>query len=240
MQDTGAPIVVATFPSLRQVGAQNIGIERYSTELFNRWRIGRNDANGGILLLVARDDRKVRIELGRDWRHDYDGAARKINQTVILPAFKRGDFSGGIVSGTEALAQMANWPNGSPNWPEELLNTQAPKEPPPYLLFFIGGCCCCFVPVLAIAGLIQKAVQRPNYRRPYTDQARVYDDPNYPANDAAGFVAGMAVGEIMSSPPVAPDPTPYDSGSTFDSGSFDSGGGFDSGDSGGGGDSGSW
>ncbi|RYG24745.1 TPM domain-containing protein, partial [bacterium] len=108
MRDTGAPIIVATFPSLAQVGAQGVGIEAYSTALFNNWRIGRNDANGGILLVVARDDRKVRIELGKDWKNDYDAAARNVNQNVILPAFRRGDYSGGIRSGVDALAQMAN------------------------------------------------------------------------------------------------------------------------------------
>ncbi len=241
LQDTGAPIVVATFPSLRQVGAQGIGIERYSTELFNRWRIGRSDANGGILLVVARDDHKVRIELGKDWRHDYDAPSRKINQTVILPAFRRGDFSGGILAGAQALAGMANKPAESsvPVGAMDDSSDGGPESLPPSFLF-LGGFCCCFAPVLGIIALASRRRQRPIYQRGYPNQTVIYDDPT----DDTSFLTGMVVGEIMSSPPVDPqpyiDPTPYDSGSTFDSGSFDSGGGFDSGDSGGGGDTGSW
>jgi len=236
MEDTGAPIVVATFPSLRQVGAQSMGIERYSTELFNRWHIGRNKANGGILLLVAKEDRKVRIELGRDWKKDYDREAKGINQSIIVPAFRQGDYAAGIVDGANALANMA----GSSGFEDP--NESGPLTP---VFLFLGGCCCCAIPVIAIAALITRQLRKAAYGGPgsYSNQAQGYDDP--PPSDAASFLTGLAVGEMMSAPPVDPDPydneRTFDSGSSYDSGgSFDSSSGFDSGDSGGGGDTGSW
>jgi uncharacterized protein len=52
-------LVVATVPTL-----QGSSIEAYATQLFNTWRLGRADKNNGVLLLVAPNERKVRIEVG--------------------------------------------------------------------------------------------------------------------------------------------------------------------------------
>lgn len=245
LRDTGAPIAVATFPSLASVGASSI--ENYGTALFNRWRIGRNDANGGILLLVAKADRKTRIVLGKDWARDYDEGARQINQQTILPAFKQGDFSGGIRRGCEALARLASSNNQAPNAaysdPDD-----GSSLPTGLGAMFAGlGLLGCLCPVAALFGLIflfrsiRRGATQQTYSNPY--QRSAYYDPNA-GDDDDPFVAGMIAGEMLNQPPpYDPGPT-YDPGPSYDSGGFDSGssdsGGFDSGSSDGGGDTGSW
>jgi uncharacterized protein len=112
LTDKAAPIVVVTIESMQKYGGGNLRIETFARLLFDQWgvgpeKVGDKTWNHGILLLVSRDDRKARIELGAGWQRDKDGVARQIMDQQILPHFKRGDFSGGIVAGVEALDRMA-------------------------------------------------------------------------------------------------------------------------------------
>ena len=104
---TGHAIIVATVPSL---GGEPI--EPYATRLFSTWGIGGAKRDTGLLLLISRDDRKVRIEVGYGL-HPYFGgimAGRVIRET-ITPAFKQGDFDGGVIRGVDAiLSHLANSP----------------------------------------------------------------------------------------------------------------------------------
>ena len=99
-----APIVVVTIPSLASVGAYDV--EFYATTLFNAWAIGDRRVNRGVLLLVARDDRKARIELGAGWGYTRDADCQRIMDGWIIPNFKAGDFSGGIIKGVQVLDSM--------------------------------------------------------------------------------------------------------------------------------------
>lgn len=106
------PIVVVTVESMAQYGGAGMRIETFARLLFDQWGIGQAKIgdqlwNTGILLLVSRDDRKARIELGAGWRHDQDSLAQQIMDQQIVPRFRQGDFSGGIVAGVEALDKMA-------------------------------------------------------------------------------------------------------------------------------------
>jgi uncharacterized membrane protein YgcG len=56
---------------------------------------------------VSKNDRKARIELGTGWGREKDDLCRRIMDEYIVPKFKEGDFSGGIVLGVESLAKMA-------------------------------------------------------------------------------------------------------------------------------------
>jgi uncharacterized protein len=103
-REAQAPIVVVTIPSLASVGAHDV--EFYATTLFNAWAIGDRKTNRGVLLLVARDDRKARIELGAGWGFDRDADCQSIMDGWIIPNFKAGDFSGGIVKGVQAIDSM--------------------------------------------------------------------------------------------------------------------------------------
>lgn len=83
-------------------------IEDYATKLFRTWGIGNKKTNNGVLLLVAVDDRKVKIEPG----YGLEGAipdivAGDIIRNKIAPAFKAGNYYKGIDEATDALAQAA-------------------------------------------------------------------------------------------------------------------------------------
>ena len=98
---TGHAIVVATVPDLG--GAS---IEPYATAMFAEWGIGGAERDTGLLLLISRDDRELRIEVGYGL-HPYFGgimAGRVINN-VISPHFKAGDFDGGVTQGVNAILQ---------------------------------------------------------------------------------------------------------------------------------------
>src|SRR6476620_7658815 len=85
-------IVIATIPSL-----DGEPLEDYANRLFRTWKLGQAGENNGILLLVARDDRKMRIEVGYGLEGTLtDLHSRLIIENTMVPAFRAGDFSGGI------------------------------------------------------------------------------------------------------------------------------------------------
>lgn len=100
-RETGRAIIVATVPTIN-----GQPIEPYATGLFTEWGIGGEKRDQGLLLLIAREDRKLRIEVGYGL-HPYFGgimAGRVIND-VITPRFKAGDFDGGVTSGIDAIIE---------------------------------------------------------------------------------------------------------------------------------------
>lgn len=112
LTEKATPIIVVTIESMAKHGGKDLRIETFARLLFDQWGIGHaklGDAqwNTGILLLVSRDDRKARIELGAGWKRDKDAQAERIMNEQIIPRFKAGDFSGGIVAGVEGLDAMA-------------------------------------------------------------------------------------------------------------------------------------
>ncbi|MFN0197321.1 MAG: TPM domain-containing protein [Planctomycetaceae bacterium] len=112
LTDKGAPIVVVTIESMAKHGGAGLRIETFARLLFDQWGIGpakidETPWNYGILLLVSKEDRKARIELGAGWKRDKDIVAEQIMNDAIVSRFKRGDFSGGIVAGVEWLDKMA-------------------------------------------------------------------------------------------------------------------------------------
>jgi len=101
------PLFVVTIPSLSAYQASGTGVEQYARELFDHWGIGSQARNYGILLLVSVGDRKARIELGAGFAQRYDVQVDDIMQSLIVPAFKRGDYSTGITDGVRGLDAMA-------------------------------------------------------------------------------------------------------------------------------------
>lgn len=104
---TGNQLVVATIADL-----QGYPIEDYGYRLLRNWGVGLKDANNGAILLVAPNDRKVRIEVGYGLEPVLTDAFSSvvINQQ-ILPRFKAGDMTGGIVAGTNAVADQLALPD---------------------------------------------------------------------------------------------------------------------------------
>jgi uncharacterized protein len=79
-------------------------IEQYSIRVAEAWKIGRRKIDDGALLVVAKNDHKLRIEVG----YGLEGAltdvtARRIIDEVIVPQFRRGDFDGGITAGISRI-----------------------------------------------------------------------------------------------------------------------------------------
>lgn len=92
-------LVVATVPDL-----QGYDIADYGYQLGRNWGIGDAERNDGALLIVAPNDRKVRIEVGYGLEgYLTDALSALIIQNAILPRFRDGDMPGGIVAGTDAI-----------------------------------------------------------------------------------------------------------------------------------------
>jgi len=104
-----SPLVVVTISRVSDFGEQSV--DALATRWFNAWHIGtlglQGGANQGMLLLVSVEDHRARIELGSDWGRDWDAHARQIMDEKIVPRFKSGNFSRGIVDGAEGLLEMA-------------------------------------------------------------------------------------------------------------------------------------
>jgi uncharacterized protein len=92
-------LVVVTLPSL-----QGYSIEEFGYELGRRWGIGTKQLSNGVLLIVAPNDHKVRIEVGRGLEPILTDALSKIIiENSILPRFRAGDFAGGIKDGVRDI-----------------------------------------------------------------------------------------------------------------------------------------
>ncbi|MBA4396843.1 MAG: methanol dehydrogenase [Syntrophus sp. (in: bacteria)] len=79
-------------------------LESFSIRVAETWKIGRKGKDNGVILLVAKRERKTRIEVGRGLEGKLtDLTAGRIVQLVINPQFKRGDFDGGFLSGIRAV-----------------------------------------------------------------------------------------------------------------------------------------
>jgi uncharacterized protein len=82
-------------------------IAAYAFRVADAWKIGRREVGDGILLVVAKEDRKVRIEVARALEGAVpDLAAWRIIDGAITPAFRRGDFAGGLDAGVEGLMAL--------------------------------------------------------------------------------------------------------------------------------------
>lgn len=98
----GAQIVVLLLPS-----TQPEAIEQFGIRLAEAWRAGRKAVDDGVIVILAKEDRRVRIEVG----YGLEGAlndvtARRIIAERMTPRFAQGDYFGGLSSGIEAIAAV--------------------------------------------------------------------------------------------------------------------------------------
>jgi uncharacterized protein len=97
--ETHHQITILTVPSL-----EGDPIEDFSLRVAEAWKLGDKKEDNGVLLLVAKEDRKMRIEVGYGLEGDIpDALAGRIIQNVMVPHFRKGDFSGGITAATNLL-----------------------------------------------------------------------------------------------------------------------------------------
>lgn len=101
-------------------------IEQYSIRVVDQWKLGRKKVDDGALLLVAKDDRKLRIEVGYGLEGALnDATTKRIIDEIITPRFRNGDFAGGIDAGVDRMmsvidgeplpapAERSNMPQGT-------------------------------------------------------------------------------------------------------------------------------
>lgn len=103
-QEKGSQIVVLIMSTTKPEE-----IEQYSIRLAEDWKVGREGVDDGIILLVAKDDRKLRIEVGYGLEGAVpDAYSKRIIEQIILPQFRDGDFYHGIDSGVDALIALVS------------------------------------------------------------------------------------------------------------------------------------
>lgn len=99
-------------------------IEAYSLRVVEQWKVGRKKVDDGVLLLVAKDDRAVRIEVGYGLEGALpDATAKRIISEVIVPRFRNGDYYGGIDSGLDRIMRSVD---GEPLPPPASQSDEAP------------------------------------------------------------------------------------------------------------------
>ncbi len=101
-QEKGSQIAVLIVPT-----TQPEVIEQYSIRVVDVWKLGRKKVDDGVLILVAKNDRKMRIEVG----YGLEGAipdlnAKRVIDEVMKPKFKQGDYFGGINAATDSIISM--------------------------------------------------------------------------------------------------------------------------------------
>jgi len=99
---TGNQIAVLTIPSL-----DGESIEEYAEAVFREWKLGQKGKDNGILVVVALNDHRMRIEVGYGLEETLtDLLAGRIIQNVMTPKFKTGDYDGGIDAGVSAIIEL--------------------------------------------------------------------------------------------------------------------------------------
>lgn len=147
---SGIQLVVATVSSL-----EGQAIEPYANELFRTWQLGEAERNNGVLLLVAPNERRVRIEVGYGLEGTLTDALSKIIITnAITPRFKAGDFGGGVTRGVDDIITVLT--TDASEWgerPDLRLDRRAEAGPPDWL------------PMIGFFGFVLLFMVSPGFRR---------------------------------------------------------------------------
>lgn len=127
-------LVVATIPDL-----QGYDIADYGYQLGRAWGIGSKDKNDGALLIVAPNQRKLRIEVGYGLEGILtDGLSSIIINQTIVPRFKAGDMAGGIEAGTDAIMSQLTLPEAEAREIAAKAAARPPESQGGFPFFFFG------------------------------------------------------------------------------------------------------
>jgi uncharacterized protein len=128
---SGIQLVVATVKSL-----EGQEIEPYANDLFRTWKLGEKTKNNGALLLVAPNERRVRIEVGYGLEGTLtDALSKVIISNAIAPRFKAGDYSDGVRRGVDDIITVLT--TDASEWqkrPSLRLDSQQTTDPVSWLL----------------------------------------------------------------------------------------------------------
>jgi len=101
-RDKGAQVAILMLPSV-----QPETIEQFGIRLAEAWKIGRRGVNDGVIVIVAKNDRKMRIEVGYGLEGAIpDAVAKRIVAETMAPRFKAGDFFGGLEAAVASLGKI--------------------------------------------------------------------------------------------------------------------------------------
>lgn len=101
-KDKGAQIAIVLLPT-----TQPESIEQFGIRLAEAWKIGRKGVDDGVIVIVAKDDRKMRIEVGYGLEGAIpDAIAKRIVAEQMAPHFRQGDFAGGLQSTVASLDKI--------------------------------------------------------------------------------------------------------------------------------------
>lgn len=110
-QQTSNQVVVATLKSL-----QGYDIDDYGYQLGRYWKIGQKGKDNGVVIEIAPNERKVRIDVGYGNEGQLTDAQSKLIETeIMLPWFRRGDYDHGVLAGTEAVLKAIGGATIDPN-----------------------------------------------------------------------------------------------------------------------------
>lgn len=164
----GSQIAVVMVPT-----TEPEAIEQYALRVAERWKVGRKNVDDGAILVMAKNDRALRIEVGYGLEGALnDATASRIIREAIVPRFREGDYYGGINAGVDRMIRVID---GEP-LPE-------PASPAPQ----VGGGIGQWLPILLILALVVGGLLRSMLGRTVGSLA---------AGGAVGFVAWLLVGAV--------------------------------------------
>jgi uncharacterized protein len=121
-------------------------IEQYSIRVVEQWKLGRKHVDDGVLLIVAKNDRTLRIEVGYGLEGVLnDATSSRIINEVIVPRFRQGDFYGGITAGVDSIMNVIN---GEPLPPPDKIADRESRK--------VGG----YLPLLFVLTMVAGGVLR--------------------------------------------------------------------------------
>jgi uncharacterized protein len=150
-QRKGSQIAVLMLPSTKPEE-----IEQYGIRVAEQWKLGRKDIADGIILLVAKDDHRVRIEVGRGLEGPVpDVTANRVIREIIAPHFLNGDFYGGIEDGVQRLIGLVDGEKLPPPPPSASRSHRSSGGSDMNSLLSIG-----FVLIFVVGGLLVRMMGR--------------------------------------------------------------------------------
>jgi uncharacterized protein len=139
----GSQVAVLMLPSTKPEE-----IEQFSIRLAEAWKVGRKGTDDGVILVVAKDDRRLRIEVGYGLEGVIpDAIAKRVISETITPKFKTGDFYGGISDGVDRIIRLIDGeklPPPSASSAPSTSSRSGSRDPfeflvPAFLFILIGG-----------------------------------------------------------------------------------------------------
>ncbi len=132
-QRKGSQLVILMIPS-----TQPEDIASYANRIANAWKIGRPTIGDGVLLLVAKNDRQLRIEVAKTLEGAIpDLAAKRIIDQAITPAFRQNDYAGGLNAGVDQIIARVSGEALPEHQVAQTVNRRGPVAPMGLLVFLL-------------------------------------------------------------------------------------------------------